>query len=94
MTEMAALMEGPPGPPGRGRPGRPGSPGPQGRPGTPQEKGYQLHLPAFTSITVEHDMVTGFWYLFAKSTRISLMFLIVIANIIMVIVVIVPPRVA
>lgn len=34
MTEMAALMQGPPGLPGRGRPGRPGSPGPQGRPGT------------------------------------------------------------
>lgn len=33
MTEIAALMQGPPGPPGRNRPGRPGSPGPQGRPG-------------------------------------------------------------
>lgn len=33
MTEIAALMQGPPGPPGRICPGRPGSPGPQGRPG-------------------------------------------------------------
>lgn len=51
MTEMAALMQGPPGPAVRGRPGRPGSPGPQGRPGTPPtERGYQLRLPAFNSI--------------------------------------------
>lgn len=41
MTEMTALMQGPPGPPGRGRPGRPGSPGPQGRPGTPPRQGYR-----------------------------------------------------
>lgn len=40
MTEIAALMQGPPGPPGRGRPGRPGSPGPQGHPGIPPNQGY------------------------------------------------------
>lgn len=40
MTEMTALMQGPPGPPGRGRPGRPGSPGPQGRPGISLSQGY------------------------------------------------------
>lgn len=69
MTEMAALMQGPPGPPGRGRPGRPGSPGPQGRPGTPpREKGCQPPLPAsYNLLTIEHTILdrrettVGFW---------------------------------
>lgn len=49
MTEMAALMQGPPGPPGRSRPGRPGSPGPQGRPGTSSSQSYQTFA-LFTSL--------------------------------------------
>lgn len=53
MTEVAALMQGPPGPPGRGRSGRPGSPGPQGRPGTSSELESSI-LYAFVLFSARH----------------------------------------